>query len=97
MARRTPKSDMDQQRRLLTFTVLSFLILFGWMSVGPKLFPGMFPQPPKPPVKKVDPKIDAITDGKGADEKKETKTASPTRKSSPSLMPNYPIIRPGPS
>ena len=34
---------MDQQRRLLTFTVLSFLILFGWMSVGPKLFPGMFP------------------------------------------------------
>lgn len=39
--------DMDQQRRLLTFTVVSFLILFGWMSVGPKLFPGMFPQPAK--------------------------------------------------
>jgi len=77
MARRTPKSDMDQQRRLLTFTVLSFLILFGWMSVGPKLFPGMFPQPPKPPVKKVDPKIDAITDGKGADEKKGDKDGKP--------------------
>lgn len=41
-------SDMDQQRRLLVFTVLSFLILVGWMSVGPKLFPGLFPQPPKP-------------------------------------------------
>ena len=37
---------MDQQRRLLTFTVLSFLILFGWINFGPKLFPAMFPKPP---------------------------------------------------
>ena len=47
---------MDQQRRLLTFTVLSFLILFGWMSVGPKLFPGMFPPPVKQVEKKAVPK-----------------------------------------
>ena len=36
---------MDQQRRLLIFTVFSFLILFGWMNIGPKWFPGMFPAP----------------------------------------------------
>ncbi|HLQ46360.1 MAG TPA: hypothetical protein VK137_16570, partial [Planctomycetaceae bacterium] len=49
---------MDQQRRLLTFTVLSFLILFGWMSVGPKLFPGLFPLPVKQVEKKAAPKED---------------------------------------
>ncbi|MFM9966067.1 MAG: membrane protein insertase YidC [Planctomycetaceae bacterium] len=43
---------MDQQRRLLTFTLFSFLILFGWMSIGPKWFPGMFP-PVKPVPKAV--------------------------------------------
>ena len=65
---------MDQQRRLLTFTVLSFLILFGWMSVGPKLFPGMFPPPAKPPAKKLDPKPDdAVADDKAADENKADK------------------------
>lgn len=64
---------MDQQRRLLTFTVLSFLILFGWMSVGPKLFPGLFPQPPKP-VKKVEPKPDdVVVDEKNAEENKADK------------------------
>ncbi len=36
---------MDQQRRLLIFTVFSFLILFGWMNIGPKWFPGLFPVP----------------------------------------------------
>lgn len=41
---------MDQQRRLLIFTVFSFLILFGWMNIGPKWFPGLFPAP-KPVVK----------------------------------------------
>ncbi len=46
MPLRDDLSLMDQQRRLLTFTVLSFLILFGWINVGPKLFPGMFPKPP---------------------------------------------------
>lgn len=70
---------MDQQRRLLTFTVLSFLILFGWMSVGPKLFPGLFPVPAKP-VKKVDPKPDdAVADDKekSADENKANKGDKP--------------------
>ncbi len=63
---------MDQQRRLLTFTVLSFLILFGWMSVGPKLFPGMFP--PVKPNKNLDPKPnDVVAEDKGADEKKADK------------------------
>ncbi len=72
------ESDMEQQRRLLTFTVLSFLILFGWMSVGPKLFPGMFPVPAKP-VKKVEPKPDdaVADDKKGADEIKTDKADKP--------------------
>lgn len=43
---------MDQQRRLLIFTVFSFLILFGWMNIGPKWFPGLFPVP-KPVLKPV--------------------------------------------
>ena len=47
---------MDQQRRLLTFTVLSFVILFGWMSLGPKLFPGFFPKPVPKQAQKKDPK-----------------------------------------
>ena len=51
---------MDQQRRLLTFTVLSFLILFGWMSVGPILFPGLFPPPVKQVEKKATPKEDDV-------------------------------------
>lgn len=75
--RTTSESDMDQQRRLLTFTVLSFLILFGWMSVGPKLFPGMFPAPAKP-IKKLDPKPDDdIVDEKSADENKADKGDKP--------------------
>ncbi|MBC7819175.1 MAG: membrane protein insertase YidC [Planctomycetaceae bacterium] len=45
---------MDQQRRLLIFTVFSFLILFGWMNIGPKWFPGMFPAPK--PIQKQDAK-----------------------------------------
>jgi YidC/Oxa1 family membrane protein insertase len=57
---------MDQQRRLLTFTVLSFLILFGWMSIGPKLFPGLFPPPPKP-IKKQVAKPEKPAEGKHAD------------------------------
>lgn len=36
---------MDQQRRLLLFGLSAFLTLFVWVTVGPKLFPGMFPQP----------------------------------------------------
>lgn len=38
---------MDQQRRLLFFCVLSFAILYGWMALGPKLFPAMFVVPQK--------------------------------------------------
>ena len=45
---------MDQQRRLLTFTVFSFLILFAWMNIGPKWFPGMFPKPVEKPIAKPD-------------------------------------------
>jgi YidC/Oxa1 family membrane protein insertase len=43
---------MDQQRRLLTFTLFSFLIFFGWINIGPKWFPGLFP-PPKPVQKEI--------------------------------------------
>lgn len=64
---------MDQQRRLLTFAVLSFLILFGWMSVGPKLFPGLFPVVPKA-VKKVEQKPDEpAIDDNDADKNKADK------------------------
>jgi len=57
---------MDQQRRLLTFTVFSFLILFLWMNVGPKWFPGMFP-PPKPDPKLAAKKVEeAVEPEKGA-------------------------------
>jgi YidC/Oxa1 family membrane protein insertase len=68
---------MDQQRRLLTFTVLSFLILFGWMSVGPKLFPAMFP-PPAKPIKNPEAKPDdPVADDKGADDNKLDKADKP--------------------
>lgn len=74
---------MDQQRRLLTFTVLSFLILFGWMSLGPKLFPGMFPQPQKP-VKKLDPKAEeVVADEKDADENKGDQGDKPAANAAP--------------
>ncbi len=77
---------MDQQRRLLTFTVLSFLILFGWMSLGRSCFPGMFPQPQKP-VKKLDPKAEeAVVDEKDADENKGDKGDKPA--GMPPLSPN---------
>lgn len=64
---------MDQQRRLLTFTVLSFLILFGWMTVGPKWFPAFFPPPAKPVKKVVPPDEDAVADKADEPEKKEPK------------------------
>lgn len=68
---------MDQQRRFLTFMVLSFAILSGWFYVGPKLFPGMFP-PVKPPVKKpVAKQDDNVADDKGADENKADKGDKP--------------------
>jgi len=37
---------MDQQRRFQAFLITSFLLIFVWMNFGPKLFPGLFPQPP---------------------------------------------------
>ncbi len=55
---------MDQQRRLLIFTVFSFLILFGWMNIGPKWLPGLFP-PQKP-----DPKLVAKSDDEPAEAEK---------------------------
>ena len=66
---------MDQQRRLLTFTVLSFLILFGWMTVGPKWFPAFFPPPAKVVKKVIPPDEAAVVDKDKADEpeKKEPK------------------------
>lgn len=36
---------MDQQRRFQAFLITSFLLIFVWMNFGPKLFPGLFPQP----------------------------------------------------
>ena len=37
---------MDQQRRLLAFGLVSFLTFYGWLFLGPKFFPEMFPKPP---------------------------------------------------
>jgi len=48
-----------EQRRLLTFSVLVVVTWLGWFSVGPVLFPGLFP-PPKPEQQVEDP------DGPGA-------------------------------
>ena len=68
---------MDQQRRLLTFTVLSFLILFGWMSLGPIWFPGMFP-PPAKPVKKPERDLsDVVVGEKAATENEADKADKP--------------------
>lgn len=36
---------MDQQRRLLVFGLVSFLTFYGWLFVGPKFFPELFPAP----------------------------------------------------
>ena len=45
---------MDHQRRLLLFGLSCFLILTGWLAVGPVLFPGMFPEPkPKDQLEKL--------------------------------------------
>jgi YidC/Oxa1 family membrane protein insertase len=37
---------MDQQRRLLVFGLVSFLTFYGWMFLGPELFPDLFPKEP---------------------------------------------------
>ena len=36
---------MDQQRRLLVFGLVSFLTFYGWLFIGPKFFPELFPDP----------------------------------------------------
>jgi YidC/Oxa1 family membrane protein insertase len=36
---------MDQQRRLLVFGLVSFLTFYGWLFIGPKFFPDLFPKP----------------------------------------------------
>ncbi len=36
---------MDQQRRLLVFGLVSFLTFYGWLFIGPKFFPELFPKP----------------------------------------------------
>ena len=36
---------MDQQRRLLVFGLVSFLTFYGWLFIGPKFFPDLFPDP----------------------------------------------------
>ncbi|MDA1164881.1 MAG: YidC/Oxa1 family insertase periplasmic-domain containing protein [Planctomycetota bacterium] len=57
---------MDQQRRLLLFGFSAFLTLFVWATLGPKLFPGMFPQPRDVAV--VDGGNDAAADGTSTDD-----------------------------
>lgn len=37
---------MDQQRRLLVFGLVSFLTFYGWLFLGPELFPDLFPKKP---------------------------------------------------
>ena len=37
---------MDQQRRLLVFGLVSFLTFYGWLFIGPKFFPELFPKDP---------------------------------------------------
>jgi YidC/Oxa1 family membrane protein insertase len=41
---------MKQNQRFILFLILSTGIFFGWMTVGPKLFPNLFPQPRQQPV-----------------------------------------------
>ena len=36
---------MDQQRRLLVLGLVSFLTFYGWLFIGPKFFPELFPDP----------------------------------------------------
>ncbi|RMG36905.1 MAG: membrane protein insertase YidC [Planctomycetota bacterium] len=38
---------MEPEKRI-TFVVLWVVLFVGWMAVGPRLFPNLFPQPPKP-------------------------------------------------
>lgn len=38
---------MKQNQRFILFLVLSTGIFFGWMFIGPRLFPNLFPQPAK--------------------------------------------------
>ena len=40
---------MQQNQRFILFLILSMGLFFAWFAVGPKLFPGLFPQPRKPP------------------------------------------------
>jgi len=37
-----------EQRRYIAFVLLSTAILFGWLTLGPKLLPDLFPKPVKP-------------------------------------------------
>ena len=57
---------MDQQRRLLVFGLVSFLTFYGWLFVGPKFFPDLFP-PPIPDAAAVDGADPAPADGERAD------------------------------
>lgn len=38
---------MEHQRRLLIFGVLTMATWFGWLAIGPKFFPNLFPKPPE--------------------------------------------------
>lgn len=79
---------MEQQRRLLVFCVLSFVILYGWMSLGPKLFPGMF-RPQRQPVAKGAAKPEA----KQPENEQEVAAKEPEDKDTPAVdakLPEHP-------
>lgn len=62
---------MDQQRRLLVFGLVSFLTFYGWILLGPELFPDLFPKKPVD-VAEVDGIDSAPADGESSGNAEET-------------------------
>jgi YidC/Oxa1 family membrane protein insertase len=61
-----------EQRRYIAFVLLSTVILFGWLTLGPKLLPDMFPKPAKqqakePPAAVAENKDDATAEAPATD------------------------------
>ena len=62
---------MDQQRRLLVFGLVSFLTFYGWLFIGPKFFPDLFPKP-QAEVAEVDGVDPAPADGESSGDAEDT-------------------------
>ncbi len=78
---------MDQQRRLLVFGLVSFLTFYGWLFLGPKFFPEMFPKPPAE-VAEIDGSDPEPVDGESTDNAGEDSSANdgePDKDNTPAL------------